>query len=247
MRLRISAVVAVVAVMVGGSLALAAPVSAHVTVSAPGAMQGGDAVVTFTVPTESDTLSTVGLTVQLPQATPLADVLALPHPGWTYTSVKGKLATPIATDDGTVTEAVTEVAWRAQAGNGIKPGEFGQFVLSVGPLPKVPTLTFRALQTYSDGSVVRWIDVPAPGSTAEPEHPAPTLQLAPASGGSASASAAASGASSGGVTVSATPAAASSSGSQTGAVVVSVIALVIAIVAALVGLVALRDARRRRT
>jgi periplasmic copper chaperone A len=36
---------------------------------------------------------------------------------------------------------------------------------------------FKALQTYSDGDVVRWIDEPkADGS--EPDHPAPILKLA---------------------------------------------------------------------
>lgn len=39
-------------------------------------------------------------------------------------------------------------------------------------------LVFKALQTYSDGDTVRWIDDPAPGT--EPEHPAPVLTLAPA-------------------------------------------------------------------
>ena len=34
---------------------------------------------------------------------------------------------------------------------------------------------FKALQTYSDGDVVRWIDEPTAG--AEPEHPTPVLTL----------------------------------------------------------------------
>ncbi len=63
---------------------------------------------------------------------------------------------------------------------GIKPGEFDEFRLSAGPLPKVDSLSFRAIQTYSDGTVVKWIETAAQGSTAEPEHPAPTITLAPA-------------------------------------------------------------------
>ena len=38
--------------------------------------------------------------------------------------------------------------------------------------------TFKAMQIYSDGSQVHRTDVPAPGSTAEREHPAPTLVVA---------------------------------------------------------------------
>jgi hypothetical protein len=38
------------------------------------------------------------------------------------------------------------------------------------------SLTFKALQTYSNGDVVRWIDVPQTGQP-EPDHPAPVLTL----------------------------------------------------------------------
>jgi uncharacterized protein len=58
----------------------------------------------------------------------------------------------------------------------LKPGEFGEFNISVGPLPKdAPSITFKALQTYSNGEVVRWIDIPANGEKVD--HPAPVLTL----------------------------------------------------------------------
>jgi hypothetical protein len=41
-------------------------------------------------------------------------------------------------------------------------------------------MTFAALQTYSDGSTVNWDEKSANG--AEPEHPAPVLELASAVG-----------------------------------------------------------------
>lgn len=212
-------------------LAVAGPAAAHVTVTAPDATQGGDTVVTFQVPTESDTASTTGIAVQLPTQTPLASVLDLPTPGWTFTSKTAKLATPIDTDDGPVSQVVSQVTWRASAGNGIKPGQFGQFALSVGPLPKVDSITFKVVQSYSDGTTVSWIEVPAPGSTVEPEHPAPVLRLAPAD------------AASGSVTVSQAPAAAPKKQSQTVPVTLAVIALVVAVGAAALATVAVR--RRR--
>ena len=43
-------------------------------------------------------------------------------------------------------------------------------------------MTFKAIQTYSDGQEVDWTEVAAPGSKAEPEHPAPTLKLGAALG-----------------------------------------------------------------
>jgi uncharacterized protein YcnI len=159
---------------------------AHVSVSSPAAVQGGYASLTFKVPTESATASTTGLKVQLPADQPLASVSVLPVYGWTHTMTKAKLATPISSGDSSITEAVTVVEWKADsARTAIKPGEFNQFVISVGPLPKAPEMTFKAIQTYSDGTVVSWIEEAAEGSTAEPEHPAPVLKLTAAGGSTA--------------------------------------------------------------
>ncbi len=169
-----------VAAASAATIALALPASAHVTVSAPGATQGGsDTIITFRVPTESDTLSTTGVDVQLPTDTPIASVLVQAVPGWTFTEKTAKLTTPIKTDDGDITEAVSEINWKADsAADGIKPGEFGEFVVIAGQLPDAPSITFKAVQTYSDNSQVAWIEVAAPGSSDEPEHPAPVLDLA---------------------------------------------------------------------
>jgi uncharacterized protein len=167
---------ALAAVLVGLS---AVPAYGHVTVSAPGATRGGsDQLITFRVPVEKDK-ATVRLTVQLPTATPLASVDVLPLAGWTHSEVTTKLATPVKTDDGEITSAVTRVTWSATTG-GLKPGEFGEFTILAGQLPEAASLIFGAVQTYSDGSVVRWIETAAPGSSAEPEFPAPTLTLTPA-------------------------------------------------------------------
>jgi len=162
----------------------AAPAWAHVTVVAPGVSPGAsDASITFRVPDESDAASTTGLRVQLPTDHPIAGVLVAPQPGWTATVKQTKLATPIHTDDGDITEVVAEVDWTAAAGGGIQPGFFGQFTIIAGKLPDgVSELTFKAVQQYSDGSTVSWIEQPAPGSSTEPEHPAPVLSLAGSSG-----------------------------------------------------------------
>jgi uncharacterized protein len=205
-------------------LAAAAPAFAHVTVSAPGATRGGsDQLITFRVPVEENR-ATVKLAVSLPSTTPIASVAVLPMPGWTHSEVTSKLAKPIVTDDGDITSAVTRVTWTATAG-GLRPGEFGEFTILAGQLPDVATLTFGALQTYSDGSVVRWIETAAPGSSAEPEHPAPTLTLA-AAGESAQR---------------ARPSSSSSSGSTT-ADVLSIVAVVLA--AGALGLAVVNRARR---
>jgi periplasmic copper chaperone A len=170
-----------VAGVAAASIGLTAlPALAHVTVSSPGATQGGFGVVTFRMPNETDTANATELKVQLPPEQPLASVSVKPQPGWSYTVTRAKLASPITDDDGNqVTDYPSVVDWKATAG-GIKPGEYAEFQLSVGPLPKADSMVFKAVQSYSDGSVVSWIDLPAAGSSTEPEHPAPTLQLAAA-------------------------------------------------------------------
>ena len=211
---------------------LASAASAHVTVSAADATQSGYTVLTFQVPTESEKASTVGVQVELPD-TPLAQVLDRPQPGWTFSSVTKRLTTPISTDDGVVTQAISQVEWKASPGAGIKPGQFDQFVLSVGPLPKADSMTFKVIQSYSDGSQVAWIEVPAPGSSAEPEHPAPVLKLSPASSGSQS--------SAEGPVATAEP----KKQSQTVPVVLGVVALVVAVAAAVAAGLALIRSRRQ--
>jgi uncharacterized protein len=166
--------------LLGAGLLWAGQASAHVTVAAPGVTAGAsDATIIVRVPTESDAASTTGLKLQLPTDHPIAGVLVAPIDGWTATIKTTKLATPLKTDDGDITEVVSEIDWQASTGGGIKPGFFGQFSIIAGKLPDdVNSLTFKAIQSYSDGSSVSWIEQPAPGSSAEPEHPAPVLQLA---------------------------------------------------------------------
>jgi uncharacterized protein len=215
-----------IAAALAALLALAGPASAHVTVTAPGATRGGsDQEITFRVPVEKNA-RTVGLTIALPTDTPIASVLVAPMPGWTHTETTSKLAKPIVTDDGDITSAVSQITWRAAPGGGLTPGEFGAFTIIAGQLPDVASLTFKALQTYSDGSVVRWIQVAAPGSTSEPEDPAPTLQLSAAKPAAARAST-------------------GSSSSNTGPTVLSIIALVVA--AGALGLAVVTRAKAART
>jgi uncharacterized protein YcnI len=155
----------------------AAAAQAHVTVDPNQATQGGYARIAFRVPTESDTASTTKLDVYLPTDHPVASVSTMPVPGWTEQVTTSKLATPLVDDDGNqVTEAVSQITWTASGNAAIKPGQFQEFPVSLGPLPKTGQLVFKVLQTYSDGSVVRWIDPTTPGQ-AEPEHPAPVLNL----------------------------------------------------------------------
>jgi uncharacterized protein len=164
-----------VAFAAGAALVLPATSAfAHVTVNPREAIQGGYAKLAFRVPNERDNASTTKLEVNFPTDHPLASVSVRPQPGWAYAVEKTKLTTPIKSDDGDITEAVSKITW---TGGAIKPGEFNEFEVSVGPLPSdADSVTFKALQTYSNGEVVRWIEEATPGGSS-PEHPAPVLKL----------------------------------------------------------------------
>jgi periplasmic copper chaperone A len=166
------------AAIAAGALVLssASVASAHVTVNPRSTAGGGYAELNFRVPTESDTASTTKLEVFFPADQPLAFAAVKPMPGWKITVAKAKPSKPISSDDGPVAEVVSSITWTAVSpADAIKPGEFNDFAISAGALPESGTMTFKALQTYSDGSVVRWIEVANGG--AEPEHPAPVLTL----------------------------------------------------------------------
>ncbi|GIF07855.1 YcnI family protein [Actinoplanes siamensis] len=178
--LKRSAVVAAAAGLL--TLAFAGPAAAHVTVNPDTATAGGYAKVSFRVPNESDSASTTKLEVNLPADQPIASVSVKPVPGWTALAQKSKLATPIKAHDTEITEAVSKITWTAAKGSEIKPGEFQEFDVSMGALPASGQLVFKALQTYSDGNVVRWIDEPATDGS-EPDSPAPVLKIVPAAAG----------------------------------------------------------------
>lgn len=180
-----------------GILLFAIPALAHITITPSSAPPGSSAVLTFHVPNEESNADTVKVDVQIPTDHPIAQFLVKPVPGWTATVKTVKLAKPLVTDDGSFSQAVSEVIW---SGGQIAPGQFQDFSVSADPLPQgVSQLTFKAIQTYSNGDVVRWIDVPQPGQS-EPDHPAPVLTLTtgtaaapPAAGPSAAATSASGG------------------------------------------------------
>lgn len=159
-------------------LLLAAPLaaSAHVHVDPDQATPGSYTNLTFKVPTESATAGTVKLVVDLPTKTPFTSVSYLPLAGWTTTVDTEKLAKPVKTDDGTITEAPVRVTWTADSGVQIAPGQFQEFTVSAGAVPKTGSVLLPTHQFYSDGTVVDW-DQPTPASGDEPEHPAPTLYI----------------------------------------------------------------------
>ena len=176
---RIAHAVALVG-MSGAALGLlAVPADAHVTVSPSTATKGGYATLTFKVPNERPDANTTTLEVDFPESLPFASVSVQPVAGWGYTVERASLPTPLSNDDGEqITERVAKITWMADGtASQIQPGEFQTFPISAGPLPtNTDSIVLKALQTYSSGEIVRWIEEAAPGS-AEAKNPAPKVML----------------------------------------------------------------------
>ncbi|MFD5569625.1 YcnI family copper-binding membrane protein [Streptomyces cadmiisoli] len=181
--MKASRIAAVGALAASAVVVLSSPALAHVSVQPEGAAAKGDyATIGFKVPNERDNASTTKLEVNFPVEHPLSSVMPQPVQGWDIKVTKSKLDKPIEAHGRQITEAVTKVTWTAE-GDGVEPGFFQKFPVSVGALPEdADEMVFKAIQTYSNDEVVRWIEVPQEGQE-EPENPAPVLKLSEAEEG----------------------------------------------------------------
>jgi uncharacterized protein YcnI len=164
---------------IASALALAPSAAAHVTVNPDAVPADSFARFAIRVPNERGNASTTKLTVRLPNG--LVFVSFQPKAGWQRTVTMRKLAKPVTVEGEQVTEQVGTVTW---TGGKIGPGEFDEFGMSAKVPDGIGTkLSFPAVQTYSNGEVVRWIGPPdadeaAPQVTLETEEPEATAQPA---------------------------------------------------------------------
>ncbi|MEH1166074.1 DUF1775 domain-containing protein [Micromonospora sp. CPCC 205539] len=138
----------------------------------PTSARQGDAVrLEFTVPEERAGTKTKQIEVRLPADAPVAEVYPMSVDGWAPRISSRTLDQPVAgIHSSGVSTVTTAVTW-VRVGD-VGPGP-ARLALSMGPLPQAEKLTFEVLQTYADGTVVRWAD--ATGA-----HRAPVLTLLPA-------------------------------------------------------------------
>jgi len=161
-------------------VAFAGAASAHVTVDPPSAPQGGTVKLSFLAPNEEPpaTVTELQIFFPVPPAIPIPTVTVEPKPGWTFHLTQLHLTKPLVTDDGNISDIVSEIDWKANTpADAIGANQFGEFTIDADGLPDTGTqVVFKALQTYSNGDIVRWIE-PVPATGDEPEHPTPILQL----------------------------------------------------------------------
>jgi periplasmic copper chaperone A len=164
------------AVALAGMLVLPSLAQAHVSLHPNEVPTGSFATLQIRVPNESENANTVKLAVQFPPG--FLDVSPEYMPGWSAKVVTTKLAKPVKTADGEVTEGVKEVIWTGHGEQGeIPPGQFLAFPISTEiPGKAGEVLAFKVLQYYDDGEVVRWIGGP------ESEQPAPQIDVTAAGG-----------------------------------------------------------------
>lgn len=163
------------AVVATGLAVLPAGVAqAHVTVDPATARKGAvDTTLVFRVPSEQPEAKTVKVRVQFPTDRPLAGVTPLETAGWTSKVKKSPLSAPLKTDEGSITEAVSEIEWTGT----INPDHYAELKVLVEELPEnAVTLSFKTIQTYDNGKEDAWIDEPSDANP-KPEHPAPQLKL----------------------------------------------------------------------
>lgn len=139
----------VVALLCGGAATASAHIQVTPTLAAP-----NDAVkFTVLVPGESSSASTVKVALKVPRG-------ALPYsygeaPGWSRKLVLAK------------DQSVSQIVWTGR----LAPDGFAEFSLLASTPPQPGVLVWKALQYYSDGSVVRWIGSPSS------EEPAPRTDV----------------------------------------------------------------------
>jgi uncharacterized protein YcnI len=171
---RVTTTVVATGLLVLGAAGVA---SAHVTAHSPDTLtKGGFAEIVFRVPDEEDTAHTTTVQVDFSATAPVPDAQIKPVDGWTATVTMMNLPKPVNTNKETLTTAVKSITWTAPRGQGIAPGQFQEFPIVVEGLPDTDTMVMPAVQTYDNGDVVRW-NQPTVAGKAEPEHPAPHLDL----------------------------------------------------------------------
>jgi uncharacterized protein YcnI len=230
-----------IAFALAAALALLAPAAAqaHVSIHPNEVPTGSFATLDIRVPNEMESANTVKLAVQVPPG--FLDVSTEYMPGWTSKVMTDKLAKPVQTDDGEVTEQVREIVWTGDGTQGvIPPGQFVNFGISTEiPGKAGQELAFKVLQYYDNGEVVRWIGGP------NSEEPAPQIDVTAAGGALQDVAGSETAPPSPGATATAGGATASSSSSSDGASKgLGIAALILGALGLLAGGAALLRARR---
>ena len=162
------------------TLGLAAPASAHVTVTPSDTAAGAFVVLTFSVPHGCEESPTTGITIQIPEE--ILSVTPTRNPLYEVEKTVVELDQPVEDAHGnSITERVGEVSYTTKTP--LPDGERDAFELSL-QLPDAAgeTLNFPVIQTCEKGQT-DWVETPAEGQDPEElERPAPSVTITEAIG-----------------------------------------------------------------
>jgi hypothetical protein len=146
----------------------AAPAFAHAELSPDTAAAGSDQAFTLSLENESSTAGTVQVALYFPDGQEIP-VLAVPDVGeWTGAPQGGAGGGP-----GALGDPAPGITWQRATGS---PKDDPELTFTLRLPSRSGTIQMSVLQTYSDGSVDRWIE-PWPAGQPEPERPGPRLTL----------------------------------------------------------------------
>jgi uncharacterized protein YcnI len=157
------------AIVTGVVVLFAGPAFAHVEIERDGEVSANGVVAaTLHVPNEETAAGTTKIELVFPAAPKLKTAEPEAVNGWTATVQKNAAG------------EVTAITW---TGGPLTGEDEVALPVSIGDVPEgIDAVDFKALQTYDDGTVVRWIE-PTPAGGEEPEHPAPVLTVRGEAGG----------------------------------------------------------------
>jgi len=169
MRCTMLALAGAMVIVVGGQAL------AHITLEVGEAKAGSTYKAVLRVPHGCEGKATTALRVQIPEG--MIAVKPMPHAGWALSTKTAPYAKPVKYFEDVLTEGVTEIDW---TGGDLPDAWYEEFVFR-GKLPDEgagTTLYFPVVQECEGGNVVRWIDIPEAGKSADDyETPAPGLKL----------------------------------------------------------------------
>jgi periplasmic copper chaperone A len=154
-------------------LLIPATAQAHVSIHPNTVPEGAFATLDIRVPGEEENAFAYKVDTLFPPGFTSVDTQNVP--GWTTKVVTRKLAKPIQTGGGPVSEEVSQVIWTGDKSvdGRLDNGTFMQFPLSIAMPENTAgrSLAFKTLESYSNGKVVHWIGAPSA------EFPAPTINI----------------------------------------------------------------------
>jgi periplasmic copper chaperone A len=170
---KIAAIAVAGTLVAAGALFGPAAAQAHISVHPNTVPAGAFTTLQLSVPGEQEGAHVTKVDTLMPPG--FTSVAYQNIAGWSARVINQKVSPPIQTDEGPVSEDVSQIIWTWTGPLGmVNNNQFIQFPISVAIPENLAgkALEFKTIQSYSNGQVVHWI---APSLDAE--NPAPRINV----------------------------------------------------------------------